>query len=354
MDDNDRKKAGLPLDPLEGMERVKTAAEEAREARALELERCAPPLSTLLPNAIAAMQARSSGLAKPIVTPWATVNAELGGGIWPGLHVLSGTTGSGKSQWALQLALHAAKAGHPVLYVGLELGHTDLVARLLGLELKAKWSGLFLGSDADGIAKAADLQGAIAKLPFRLEVGQSYGWHAGLLAERVRALREEHPEEHAGDLPILVVIDYLQVVAPEPDNQRQELRERIGKAAYAARMVARDYGAAVLALSSVSRENAKLLGVAPKPEARDADLELGTGDPGRLVGLGKESGEIEYSADSVLVLARKSFREAERHSEMHLAVAKLRARPEGHRGWLLLNFNGGRFWDPTETKGTRV
>jgi hypothetical protein len=72
----------------------------------------------------------------------------------------------------------------------------------------------------------------------------------------------------------------------------------------------------VLVLSSTARANyAELVN---KPD----------GDPADLVGLGKESGEIEYAADGVLVLARHADREEKPRTRV-LVVAKNRHGPLG-------------------------
>ena len=61
-------------------------------------------------SALARIEARRSKRERPVATPWNGVNEALGGGLWPGFYVLVGGTGAGKSQWALQLGLHAAGA----------------------------------------------------------------------------------------------------------------------------------------------------------------------------------------------------------------------------------------------------
>lgn len=324
-------------------------SEEAkRERRAKSLDENAPRVGMFIAEALDLMHRRANGKAKPLATPWLDVNKALGGGLWPGLHVLIGATSDGKSQLALQVALEAAKAGTPVLYVGLELGHADLVARLLGLMLsddrqappQSKWSDLYLGKNRPALEHARERYArAMADLPLWLEVGSPYGWTADLLRERAEALRDQFPEKEGnGSLPMLVVLDYLQVIA-SPQDVRQELRERIGQAAHQGRAVARDLGAAVLMLSSTSREGAAMLRA--EREKEKAYEGLGSGDAGRLVGLGKESGEIEYSADTVMVLCRGEHQT--HHTEMHLAVAKVRA---GSTGWQRLDFNGGWFSSP--------
>ena len=66
------------------------------------------------------MRARAMGDpgARPFTMPegWMMTSAELGGGLAPGwMYVLVGNTGTGKSQWALQAALAAARGGTSVL-----------------------------------------------------------------------------------------------------------------------------------------------------------------------------------------------------------------------------------------------
>lgn len=303
------------------------------ESAARGLDESAPVLGDLLGKAFEEMGHRADGSRTPIATPWPALNSILGGGFWPGLHVLTGTTGSGKTQLALQVALRAAAEDVPVLYVALELSRTELVARLAALAASEfpgagrapKWSDLYLGKDPGALERlGGDVRAFLAALPIRIEEAAAGEWVAGRnLSERARAMREAH----SGRTP-LIVVDYLQIVGAE--NVRQDLRGCIRSAALAARNVARE-GAAVLLLSSVSRENAKLLGPGEDGVRPDAD-------PSILVGLGKESGEIEFSADSVLALSREEYREG--GTPMHLAAAKVRA---GRPGWVSISFDGSRF-----------
>jgi replicative DNA helicase len=322
------------------------------------LDRAAPPVGRFAKGALQEMERRATGEIGPVVMPWPALNERLGGGLWPGLHVLTGTTGSGKTQLALQIACSAARrfateragdergtGGAPVLYVALELSKTELVARVLALltsELEGRggrgvmWSDLYLGRNREGLRKAAEKCGPVLEtLPLRIEEAPAGAWTASRLSGRAAAMRAMYRRTP------LVVLDYLQIVGPE--NDRQDLRACIRSAALAARNVARE-GAAVLLLSSVSRENAKLLGPGDegiRPE--HAAPGKGGSDPASLVGLGKESGEIEFSADSVLALVRETFRQG--GTPMHLAAAKVRA---GKPGWVSLSFDGTIF-SPAKT-----
>lgn len=312
---------------LNAAERAKRDAE--REIKRLtggdddddDLATRAPLVADLLPDVVAQLLRRSEGKEKAVPVPWSEVTAALGGeGLWPGSHVLVGGTGTGKSQWALQLALHAAQKGCPVLYIGLELRRLDLIARLAALVEGPRgphWSKLYRGT-ADNTAEVLTrASSALRELPIRLEFGGAYGWHYDNLKTRVAALVKEHESLVRDDKgnairPPLVVLDFLQLVASPNDGRREDTRERIQKTAYAARMVAEEYGAAVLMVSGTARDNYAALTVRGKVNPSPGNvgltrngLKYGAAD---LVGMGKESGEIEYSADSVLVLAKEQPR----------------------------------------------
>ncbi len=328
----------------------------------INLRRDAPLVSDLLSGAYDTFLARSEHREKPFPVPWPSVAQALGGGLWPGwVYVLVGNPGTGKSQWAMQAALEAARKGRPVVYIGLELGRVDLVARLLGLLAGVRWSSVFFGDlDAPpqmpGANAVAELfhrwAPELERLPFRMETGTSYGWSYDRLSSLTRQVAREHGQ------PPLLVLDYLQL-AQSPPDVREELRERVGKASYHARQVARDQRATVVLVSSTARENyGKLAGAGKKGE----EVDLGRADPTLLMGAGKEAGEVEYAADAVLVLAREPFLpepegnasdsrprslKEDRRSLVWLARSKIRALPrDAGKGWVPLLFNGGDFTEP--------
>src|SRR5687768_6402371 len=75
-------------------------------------------IGAILDEALDRMERRAVGDERPIPLPWSNVAAALGGGLWGAtLVTLSGDTGSGKTQFALQLAVHAAEHAVPVCYI---------------------------------------------------------------------------------------------------------------------------------------------------------------------------------------------------------------------------------------------
>ena len=297
----------------------------APEPRTLDED--APLVGSFAEHALTTMLRRAQGVDKPLPLPWPSLAQALSGGLWPGLHVLVGNTGSGKSQFALQLALHAARQEIPVLYIGLELGKTDLIARLLGLMSEKRWSRLWLGASEAEIDEVRRIHlEELQRLPFRLEFGPPMGWSYDRLVETTERVKERHKRAP------LVVLDYLQLIASPTSEPSRDLRERIGRAAYHGRAVAREQETAVLVVSSTARDKYEALSTMPNA--------ANPPPPSTFVGTGKESGEVEFAADTVLVLVRgESQPDA---TEIHLAIAKARA---GKTGWQTLRFNGGWFWE---------
>jgi len=300
-------------------------------------------------KAVERIAARGEGRERPIPTPWRGVNDALGGGVWPGFHVLVGGTGAGKSQWALDLAIGAAtEHGIPVLYLALELDTFGMVCRALAADVRARlgggpqWSALYTGAAARegmpaGVPDAAD---ALRTIPFHVIEADAHGFAHDQLADALDGFRALYPRE--AHPRALVVLDFLQLMG-SPEGAREDLRERIGRAAYQCRIAARKHNVAVVALSSTARRPAN---DNPLVVTRDEQKAPRRAAFHELVGLGKESGDVEYSADSVMVMCREPWDApppADR-SLVHLAVAKLRA---GVAAWCALRFDGTTFTDAT-------
>lgn len=301
-------------------------------------------LDALLAPALERASRRRTGDEKPIPVPFAEYSEILGGGFWPGAHFIVAGPGAGKSQKTIQVSLASAIVGVPVTYVGLELDEAQIAMRALGAHGHFPWSGLYLGRCPDAlIEKAGAAAQALTGLPFYADFGPARGWPASRLVGVAEAMRKTHP---AG--PMLIVLDYLQLVGDEPREfeRRPDLRERIGGAAYAARDVARRFDAAVLVVSSAARAHYGLLANAAG-EAGLSTTNTGLGGkvktiahPHVLVGLGKESGEVEFSADTVTVLVKWPTALENGSTAVLCTVPKVRW---GKERWCALEFNGGRF-----------
>ena len=318
-------------------------------------------LGDLLGPAFERFRARVSGDERPVPVPWKALAGLVGGGLWPGVHFIGGGTGVGKTALSMQIALHAARSGVPVLYVGLEMGPMDAVARTVAL-LEAARPNVFASElmhgrwAAGGGVKAArldELEGAalshLGSLPFELEAGDAHGWDYSQLVTRVGELRARY--EVPSSAPVLVVLDFLQLVDSPKEGRREELRERITRASYQARAAAHHHNAAVLLVSSTSRENERALrswGAGWPAEPVEVTVGKSTSELscGSFIGIGKESGDIEYSAETLLVLARAG-KGPGTTTRIRVGAPKTRYGKSGESATLL--FNGSRWDDDDET-----
>ncbi len=296
--------------------------------------------STLLP-ALKRAKLRKEGTEKPVPLPFPEYADALGGGYWPGVHAVIAGTGAGKSTFMFQIAMHAAEKGVPVLYIGLELGEFQVALRAMGDKAKVRWSSLFTGRVSDDdLAKVEAAIPDMLSLPFYVEYNTEQGWAPSNLTKRAEAIRKRHP---AG--PMLIVLDFLQLVGAEAteNGRTPELRERIGRAAYAAVHAGNRFNAAVVLISGTARSNYGAFG------GKDTDLNnfITREIPGRykrqrtlknpdaLLGAGKESGEIEYSVESQTVLVRWPTRLETGESVVICAVPKIRY---GMSSWVPMSF----------------
>lgn len=97
-----------------------------------------------LERGVELLQRRAAGREPPVPVPWPTLGALLRGGLWPGLHLLTGPAGSGKTQLLLQLGLVCAELV-PTLVVSARLGEAEATARLAGLLSGRPWGEIAAG-----------------------------------------------------------------------------------------------------------------------------------------------------------------------------------------------------------------
>lgn len=231
-----------------------------------------------------------------------------------GLHVFTGQTGGGKTAVAINLVDAAASAGHPVLYVSLELDEVEIAARVVGLRAGLKWSDL---------ARRRPLRFAGARERRDAEIttllqGDAQRIHvlAPTLSMPVNRVTAEALAlwRTCGKVP-LVVFDYLQLAQMRVENaERVALREHLGAVTLELRALSRHLpedapdwpGCPVVVLSSTARVNvkrgSKTEGAVQGMDGRDPD-QLRLADLETLKALPKEAGEIEATAVTAWVIA---------------------------------------------------
>lgn len=222
-------------------------------------------------------QAHQRGECVGITTGLPHLDRITGG--WRGgqLVILGARPAMGKTAMALHFARAAASTGIPVCVFSLEMPGTQLAGRMLvgasGMDATAFRAGNVSAEDWPRIERgAADL----TRLPVYLIDAVS------ISMPRIRAVcRAMQRKGRCG----MVVIDYLQLVAPTADKRDSRERE-VAEMSRAAKLLAKELGAPVLLLAQLSR----------KVEER--------ADKTPLLSDLRESGSIEQDADVVLLIDR--------------------------------------------------
>lgn len=270
--------------------------------------------AALAPAVLDRIAARQAGQFSGLTTGFAGLD-EMIDGFHPGqLIVLAARPGCGKSALAGDFARWIAiDCGRPVLFVSLEMAGCELaerfIAALADVDAHAMRTGQLAPVDLESCrAASADLGLS------RLLIDDTPIRTASQIA--ANALRAK-----ARDGIDLVVVDYLQLVEGE-DRRGASRQEQVTRISRRLKVLAKQLGCPVLALSQLNR----------KPEEREG------GRP-RLSDL-RESGAIEQDADVVLLLHRPELIDPnDRPGEADLIVAKNR---NGATGAIKLRFRKSR------------
>lgn len=203
----------------------------------------------------------------------------------------AGRPGMGKTAFALSYGIGAARNGHGVLFVSLEMSARELAARMVGDLCYRDGEGVQFSAIRDGTlndwqARRVDEAAQIMhELPFRvIDAGSLTIGRLNMLIRRNarRMAAQGHTLE-------LVIVDYLQLLSP--DTRLRSNYEAVSEVSRSLKAMAKDHGVAVLALAQLSRE------VEKRHDRRPQLSDL------------RDSGQIEQDADAVLFLTRQEYYE---------------------------------------------
>jgi len=211
-----------------------------------------------------------------ILTPWLELDQVIGG-LFPGrMYVIGGMAGSGKSTVGLNLAAHAADAGHAVLVFSKEMPTVDVTGRLVarGAEINLAAINARRLNDFDR-QRIRHYRERTAH--YRLRVNADPITITGV-KQMARALR------HRDQLDLLVV-DYLQLMTGDKAGRSAE--EEIAKVSTDLKNLAMELGVPVVVPAQLNRQPAA------RTDGRPMMSDL------------RQSGRIEQDADVVVLLWRK-------------------------------------------------
>ena len=246
---------------------------------------------------------RAQGLSTPFV-----MFDELTTGLQAGeLIVIAARPSMGKTALALNIAWHVA-ADLPVAVFSLEMSKESLLTRLLCATARVDsqhFRGGYLGQD-----ERQRLRSALGQLvASKLFIDDSANVNLMEISAKCRRLRAAH-----GRLG-LIVVDYLQLVAPESGEKRRfdNRTQEISALSRGLKLLAKDLRVPVMALSQLSRAPEMRTG-SKRPQLSDL----------------RDSGSIEQDADVVAFIFREEVYKQDREDLQGLAeliVAKQRNGP---------------------------
>jgi len=259
--------------------RVQRAVRELRAGQVVALP-------DLLPEVIADVEARrqavrEQGTAAVGLPTGISRLDKLLGGLQPGLHLLAAEPGQGKTTFALQVASHVARVGYPVLFVSFEESLPRLTLKVICAQ-----AGLETKKFADGYGDPTELERAAGAYGPKLAALYFVEGVARLTVSQTKAKALQVMSRQKVD-KCLVVVDYLQRWAAGK-REFSEFRHVVSGLVSELRELALRLDSPILVISSQNR-----------PGQGSASL----------VSL-KESGDLEYSADTALFLVEAQKRAA--------------------------------------------
>src|SRR5437588_1265898 len=230
---------------------------------------------------------------------------ELTGGFQPGnLIVLAARPAMGKSALVTNIAQNAAvDHRRPVALFSLEMSETELAQRFIAAEAKLNGDDLRKGRvRPDRWPKVLKATEKLAAAPLFIDDSSDLG----VMELRAKA-RRLHARENLG----LVVVDYLQLMRPEPGADSRV--EQVGQMSRGLKLLARELNIPVIAVSQLSRA------VESRPDKRPLLSDL------------RESGNIEQDSDLVMFIYRDEYynQESEDPGVAEGTIAKQRNGPIG-------------------------
>lgn len=243
---------------------------------------------------------KESDAIKPIPTPWMSLNNKLAGGLHPGrLYVVGARTGAGKSVIGQNMVSYAAERGFPALVVSVEMPVTEVMSRVLAAQAQVDYGSItkrdFNGSEVKIDKYIADHR----HLPMYISDDPSVTIEQ--VAQKCRALA-------ASGLAVLF-LDYAQLV--KASDRRVGRQEQVAHITRSAKLLAMELNIAVILAAQLNRnaEDDEMDGQQGPRLPKKSDL--------------RESGELEQSADVILLLHRSKF-----EGTVYCVVAKNRTGPE--------------------------
>lgn len=242
---------------------------------------------------------RDKETIKPIPTPWVSLNNKLAGGLHPGrLYVVGARTGEGKSVIGQNITSYAAERGFPAFVVSVEMPVTEVMSRIISAQAQVDYGTITKREFGDVATRIDKYIAENRRLPMFLCDNPSLSIEQ--IAQKCRALKQQQGLS-------ICFIDYAQLLTAS--DRRVSRQEQVAHIARQAKLLAMELNISVVLAAQLNRQ------------AEDDSGETGPKLPQKKHL--RESGELEQSADVILLLHREKF-----NNQIYVVAAKNRTGPE--------------------------
>ncbi len=241
-------------------------------------------------------------------TGFLMLDATLGGLKAGQLILLAGTTRTGKTAFALNVAFNASAAGRRVIVFSLEMGKNELIQRLIAIK-----SGINAyeqrgnREDTDLLYEYLEAAERLKELPIYIDD------KGGVTLEYIRS-------QCYAVKPDLIIIDYLGLIHTDRRNTREQ---EVSELTHGLKAFAKEIDCPILLLCQLNR----------RADYRES------GSP-RLSDL-RESGAIEQDSDVVLLLHRPAL--TDDSADKNVCILDVAKNRNGVQGKIPLKWDGPHF-----------
>lgn len=252
-------------------------------------------------------------------TGYESLDQKLGGGMFrAGMYIVGARPGMGKTTLGINIAENISKFGKPVMFVSLEMGRVQIMAKRIGCSAGLPYTQIMNGTLPE--------QRVQEELPLILDVLSKRPFYMTdksklTVVEIGRAARK------IKDISA-IVIDYLGLLGVAQDQQRKTRYEQVTNISADIKALAKVLNIPIIVLCQLNRESVR--SADKKPSLTDL----------------RDSGAIEQDADAVILLHRPEYFNKEKEDgsyippqieDIELIVAKNR---HFETGTVKLKFRG--------------
>lgn len=228
------------------------------------------------------------GMGDTIPTGFAQLDKKLNGGLHAGLYVLGAVPSLGKTSLAWQIADNIAASGRTVLFYSLEMSRFEMVSKaisryaagLYSVDLAPSALDVRMGKNPEIVGKAVEAFAATSAKRLNIIPG-GLDMTVGDICDHAAARVDSQP---------VVFVDYLQIMRSGDPRTDSDDKRRTDEAMRQLKQLSASHGLTVFVVSSLNRQNYE-------ESASFSSF--------------KESGGVEYTADTILGLQLRAITEPE-------------------------------------------